>query len=336
MEIMDAERLKEELPFDLYGRYAITRDIINVNRNTSEPYRILDVGGRGNLLQLFLPDDDIYYLDPNVDPDERDENYLEGDGCDIPGDDERFDFVVSADVFEHIAPARRAGFLKENLRSSRLGVILAAPFYSGDVEQAEALANESYRIISGGQDHVWLKEHIKFGLPHEHEVEDYLSAGGFAFQKISNNALWLWELLVCIHFIARDVAEPFRDLNHIYNDRLYHRDNEEHSYRKIYFIKKVKDLKGLETGDAGMDISQDLEVIHKAFNVMAHIYAAKKAEIRKLIDATERLHQDLQGEQEVIRQKQKEIDEMVSTRSWKITKPLRDFNAFAQKFKRRG
>src|SRR5659263_106086 len=104
VELMSDEQLKRELTFDLYGRYAIIRDIINLNKTGQEQLRILDVGGRGNLLKKFLPGDDVSYLDPLVDTD--DENYIEGDGCDIPLEDGSFDYVVSSDVFEHIEPSR--------------------------------------------------------------------------------------------------------------------------------------------------------------------------------------------------------------------------------------
>jgi hypothetical protein len=335
MEMMDSEQLKRELPFDLYGRYALTRDIINGNRGFDEKLIVLDVGGRGNIMQMFLPDDEVSYLDPNLEAEEQDENYLEGDGCDIRVEDGSFDFVVSADVYEHIQPERRKDFIRENLRVARMGVILAAPFYTDEVELAERYANESYKVISGGDDHIWLNEHSKYGLPLEREIEDFIRAEGYDFQKIPNNNLWLWEYLICIYFVAREQAEQFRQLNLLYNEKLYAFDHEEHSYRKIYFIKKAENLKDMELSANGIDTNLHLEAISKGFDVMAHIYAKDKADIEQLrLDNAGQAREILKQRDEIMKLNE-EIERMLTSRSWKISKPLRDFNAIVQKIKGR-
>ena len=110
MEKIIDEQLKKEFGFDLYGRYAIIRDIIEKNRSNGEIFRVLDVGGRGNFMKKFLPNDDVYYLDPFVESDDK--NFIKGDGCAMPLDDLSFDWVTSADVFEHIQKEKRENFLK--------------------------------------------------------------------------------------------------------------------------------------------------------------------------------------------------------------------------------
>lgn len=332
---MDAEELKRELPFDLYGRYALARDIINKNREPGEACVVLDVGGRGNLMQMFLPGDEVFYLDPGVDPDDHDENFLEGDGCDIPRPEESFDYVISADVFEHVEPEKRKHFIEENLRVARKGVVLAAPFYSRNVELAEWYANESYRIISKGENHAWLKEHSRYGLPNESEVEDFLNQEGYEFQKIANNELGLWEYLICIYFVAREKPDQFRDLNLFYNETLYRYDHGEESYRKIYFIKKEDGLRDLDLGAEEISVRQHMEVVSKGFGVLAHIYARDKEDIKRLKMENTRLLRELNSMREQINQLQDRINDILNSRSWKAGKPLRDANALVQRLRNR-
>jgi GT2 family glycosyltransferase len=249
MEKITDEQLKREIAFDQYGRYAVMRDIINSNRGKEEKFRVLDVGGRGNIMRRFLPEDEVFYLDPLVDT--KDENYIEGDGCDIPLKDGSFDWVVSADVFEHIPKGKREDFLRENIRVAGIGTILAAPFYSEETEKAEIEANENFKIFSGGRENQWLKEHIENGLPQKIEIENYLKKNGFSFQKIHNNSLKLWKHLIGIAF---NISEPafdlirnkFFDFNYFYNSEVFPYDNAVPSYRSIYFIKKKPGLKDLE------------------------------------------------------------------------------------------
>lgn len=278
MEKLD-ESLKKELSFDLYGRYAVMRDIINQNRDNGQPFKVLDVGGRGNLMRKFLPKDKVFYLDPYVNTD--DSNYIKGNGCAIPLKDNSFDWVVSADVFEHIPENRRNDFLNENIRVAKLGAILAAPFYSKGVERAEIIANESYKKLTSGRDHVWLKEHIENKLPKEKELEDFLNLKKISFQKIHNNRLFLWEtLMISSLFFSEnysdEIAREIKKFNLFYNTDIFPFDNQEPSYRKIYFAKKNKDLKDLKIIEKSINDSLFLKAIGKSFNIVSKINVDQK------------------------------------------------------------
>ena len=337
MEDIGEEQLKRTLAFDQYCRFATTRDIINVNKDSREKFRILDVGGRGNLLQEFMPEDDVSYLDPLIDSD--DDNYVEGDGCDIPLEDGSFDFVVSSDVFEHIEPSRRKLFLMENLRVAKLGVILGAPFYSKEVELAEKNANDSYRLISRGDDHFWLKEHIENGLPRNDEVEDLLRANEHDFQKIPINNLCLWEQMLCSTFIllAAGKLDRAEDFNQFYNEQLYPYDHDEDSYRTIYFIKKAKDLKNLPFEQGGISTSLHLEAIKNNFSLLYQVYLEDKERyellkkeyqeneilVIKKNEEIEAKQQQLEHLKKELRASTEEIQRIHSSRSWRITGPLR-------------
>ena len=245
------DNLKKEMHFDLYGRYKLIHRIISEN-NTNENQKVLDVGGRGNILKKFFKDNSnysIYYLDPLVDT--NDENYIEGDGCNIPLEDNSFDWVVSTDVFEHIIPEKRTQFLKENLRVAKKGMILAAPFYSKEVEIAEKDANQFHKNLFN-EDHIFLKEHISNGLPHENSVIDFISNQGLEHVKYNNNSMKVWPFLLGLQSIrdfykSRDIDfdEQFHKFNHFYNEFVFQNDFHQNSYRKIYFIKKDSTLKNI-------------------------------------------------------------------------------------------
>ncbi len=69
-------KLKKELSLDFYGRYKIPANIIEMNRKDGQKVCVLDVGGRGNLLKEFLPEDEVYCLDPGVDG--KSQNFISG------------------------------------------------------------------------------------------------------------------------------------------------------------------------------------------------------------------------------------------------------------------
>ena len=305
-KIKDAQ-LKRELPFDLYGRYAIIKDIIELNREGNEKLRILDVGGRGNFLKKFFPKDDVFYLDPLVESD--DENFIKGDGCNMPIKSESFDWVTSADVFEHIKNERREDFINENLRVAKLGVILAAPFWSKEIEKAERNADENYQKFSNEKNHKWLKEHIENGLPLEKELEEFLNKKNLFFYKLNNNILFLWEILIGINFFALnnfdiEIKEELENFNYFYNSEFFSYDSVEPSYRKIYFIKKNNLLKNIPEKKKNLDNFLLLELIKKVNNLIAKIDIKNK----KLISLKEL----------EIKEINKEIELMKSSKFWKL------------------
>ena len=278
-EKFEEEILKKELSFDLYGRYAVMRDIINRNRDKDQSFKVLDVGGRGNLMKKFLPKDKVFYLDPYVNTD--DSNYIEGDGCAMPLENSSFDWVVSADVFEHIPESKRDDFINENIRVAKMGAILAAPFYSREVKRAEIIANENYKIVSGGKDYIWLKEHIENGLPDEKKLEELIASKNLDFQKIHNNRLFLWEILInsvlTVHEDAsQKVSKDLENFNQKYNNEIFPFDNQEPSYRKIYFIKKQNKLKDLTLENKAIDSSIFLNILGEGTALMNKLNKEKK------------------------------------------------------------
>ncbi len=341
------EQLKRQLPFDQYGRYALIRDIIGANRGEEgKSFRVLDVGGRGNLLRKFLPEDEVFYLDPDPDAVDSDEdaNFIRGDGREMPLEDGEFDFVVSADVYEHIPPEDRRRYLDENLRVALKAVILAAPFASRATAAAERYANETYRIISGGEDHAWLKEHIEHGLPDGDELEAFIHEAGYSFQVIPNNSIWLWENMIFANFIFGEAIERFRDFNAFYNSRVFPYDHEQESYRHVYFIKKEAALRDLELEAGGIDAELYLEIVRKSQAVIAEIIAAERRRIEQLAveghrkdgmiaqlaQDVENLKREVERRQRMLghkdrelRERTAELERVYASKSWAATRPMR-------------
>src|SRR5690242_4021781 len=135
---IDEDRLTE-LPFDQYQRYRDLKEVVEHLRSSSEGLKLLDVGGgeAGYLpAPSFFPNDLVIVADRHSLPLQ---NYILGDGTNLPFADGTFDVAFSCDTLEHVAPDRREEFLRELFRVSRRFVILTAPFRSALTEAAERL-----------------------------------------------------------------------------------------------------------------------------------------------------------------------------------------------------
>jgi O-antigen biosynthesis protein len=228
--------LETDLGFDLYGRYAIMRDIINETRLKQHKFKILDVGGRGNLLKLFLPNDNVFYLDPNIDS--EDANFIKADGCDLPFENDSFDWIVSADVLEHIPENNRNIFIDEQYRVCKYGFIVAAPFHSQIVVDAEISINNRFNELFG-TDHPWLIEHIQNGLPDISFLTEYARKNKIKVDVFHNNEIHLWELSYNLIFL-KDL-NPVIDLSNFteyYNKNYKTELAQKDSYRKILVFQK--------------------------------------------------------------------------------------------------
>lgn len=331
--------LERTLPFDTFGRYRLITDIINLNRN-KQSLKILDVGGRYNILKKFLPNDEVHYLDLEINP--KDENAFKGDGCDMPFKDNSYDFCVSADVFEHIPLKKRKKFLKECIRVSKNAMILAAPFYSKEVQQAEINANESFKILSGS-DHIWLKEHLENGLPDESEVLGFIKERNLYFQKTYINDLRLWEQLIRIGFIATDFnifGKEFEDFNDFYNTKVFPFDRSPDSYRKVFLIKKENEFKDLPKEEKITEeivsevLMKSTNLYLKAVNQLEDKQKIREKKLKKEHERMEEYQAQIQQLQKELNEKNKEIERIKKSTSWKITKPIRNTKTTANKVTR--
>jgi len=293
-----------KLAWDRYGRYALTASFIEKTR-FKRPLRILDVGGgQEDYLSMFLPSDKIIVLDK-----EKTDlpNHIVGNALNMPFKDGEYDVVVSEDVLEHIPEKSKLHFLNELFRVAKNYIIIAAPFYSKEVQKAEERVNSFHQLLSGEKDKN-LIEHKRYGLPKTEMVEAWLKNKKLAFFKISHNYLPFWEDLMRTTFLVRfnSTLYPLLEKLYIwYNKNVYPMDRAEPSYRKIYFISKEgkaidflkePDKKGLEGSDEKIKI-----------------YVAKI-----LSQALKEKQAQIQEKEAQIQEKENQIREIYRSYSWRI------------------
>src|SRR3972149_8372857 len=110
-----------ELPFDVYQRYKITEEVINILRSPGQKFKILDAGGHPGLINEFLPEDNTFIVDKlecHI------PNFQKADILDLPFEDGSLDIVTSLDVLEHIPPENREKFLGELWRGGEEGIFI--------------------------------------------------------------------------------------------------------------------------------------------------------------------------------------------------------------------
>ncbi len=153
------------LPYDVYERHLVVARLLTerLPRDAS----VLDVGGRRDLLEMFLPPDaafDLHAVNPDGSGD------AVGSGAALERADASVDAVVSIDTLEHIAPDERAQFVAECWRAARRLLILAAPYGSDSHREREQFLHALY-TQARGQSHPYLAEHVQHGLPNEAELD---------------------------------------------------------------------------------------------------------------------------------------------------------------------
>ena len=228
--------------FDHYGRYFFIAKIIDANRS-GDKLTILDVGGFGGELEKFLPLDNITVIDI-IDLPNSHKNYILGNGLNLPFKDNEFDFVVSADAFEHIPEKDRIGFLNESYRVSKDNLILAAPFDTFGVIDYEKEVNEIYRSLSG-KEYSWLTEHRVNGLPKISLIKDWSNEKKLHSLILDNNNIDEWKALITQYFVYEHFTtdEGKKLLDKINNE--YNRTKNQYpaigsSYRKVIALSKFK------------------------------------------------------------------------------------------------
>ena len=312
-----SDELKREFGFDAFGRFADLARIIDGNRSGNTAFRILDIGGRGNPLKKFLPHDDIYYLDPNLN--DSDPQFIQASALSIPAEDRFFDFVTSADVLEHIPAPDRNLFLTESIRVARKGVIHVAPFYSDAVKNAEIHVNDLYRSLFN-EDHIWLIEHINNELPKLAEITEKLKEGGFDFKLFTNNDLSLWVQLYTVLFAISAFGnsnELQHNLNLFYNSNIYPFDSSDSTYRTGIVISLDESIRipELRTGPLSPQIREDL--YRELISVLFESSRIKQTQFYRL----KKDREDCYREYDKLRKSKSFLLSRFLLRPWKIFSP---------------
>lgn len=229
-----------QLPFDQYQRYRSLREAVTLLRCHEErPLRVLDVGGYPGQILGFLPAEQVTVIDLQG-FDSR--HSVVGDGLTLPYAEGEFDVVTSVDVLEHLEPERRPTFLAELWRVASRQVIIAGPFESRAVSQAEEILSEFIKFRSRAS-HRYLGEHAQYGLPTVGEVEEFFGSQGAAdLVRLPNTPLTVWLLTMGAYFYLD--ANP--RLNHVsrkltgfLNELSPSLDASDHYYRQLLLVSKA-------------------------------------------------------------------------------------------------
>ena len=231
----------KKMTFDQLQRYRLASEAIEYLRE-KKPLRILDAGSREGFLKVFLPEDAICNLD--IEPFPID-NFIRGNILRLPFGDGSFDIAVSLDVLEHVPAPERTVLLTELARVSKDGFIVGAPFGDEQVEEAEKLANEFSRKVTG-RDNEFLAEHSAVGLPDLAEVTSWADRNKFRYAVLPNGYLPRWLTMICLNVHLSRIADPWEFIfavNRFYHEKFYRLDNASPSYGKIIIFSKTGSLK---------------------------------------------------------------------------------------------
>jgi SAM-dependent methyltransferase len=153
------------MPYDLYERHAVVSQLLQKVMPSNKNHLILDVGGRVELLERFLP-----YQTISINPDGT--GKICGDGLKLPFADNSFTAVVNIDTLEHLPADIRLPFIQECLRVSQKHLIIAAPYGSkGHIQLEKELNNLHKQIV--GRPHHYLSEHVEHTLPSPEQLAQF-------------------------------------------------------------------------------------------------------------------------------------------------------------------
>ena len=183
-----------DLPFDQYQRYRLVSTLVEELRGKGAPLEILDVGGRTALLRRFLRGDRVTLVDLEASDEPR---LVLGDGSALPFADQSFDLVCAFDTLEHVPPPRRTRFLEECARVARRWVVLAGPYQSEEVEEAEKLLQQ-FLEDKLGVHHRYLDEHRHHGLPERAATEAQLEKCGARVVSLGHGNVQRWLALISL------------------------------------------------------------------------------------------------------------------------------------------
>lgn len=282
----------EEVSFDIYQKYKIMEEFINSFRHHKDSFKILEVGGRDSWLPKLLPADIVFCLDNEV---LEGENFILGNALEMPFKDGEFDFVVSADVLEHIGNEDREKYILEHVRCAQIASLIIAPEYSEQASFEEKDIIEKYKQLSGGQTYRWLDEHNNYGLPVLEHVKNMLDEKNLKYQVSHVGWLPLWNFMlnlshniVFFNWKYQNVYDCFNRLNRFYNQQITKYDRSlstTENYRMVVSIAK-EDKVSLEGWKyfSIENISMETwsEFSHLYWDLITELTKAKDSEMQQL------------------------------------------------------
>lgn len=293
-----------DIPFDQYQRYRTVSLIVEQYRIDNKKLSILEIGANEHKnLELFLPKDEIKYLDIVV-PDflRNDSKYIIADATNMPEIEENsFDIVIALDVFEHIPNSLKENFLKELNRISRDMMVIAGPFDEEGVSDTEKRVNDYYKA-KYGKDYIWLYEHIMNELPNlENTIKNIESFSNYEVLNIKHGSLYLWEKLIKCHLDLVDdesLKQNVKNIDRYYNKYCYKYDISENCYRNFLICSHKSYLTSIFDEDIlKLNLNEriieenlnSLNKIHEYKNIKSFLHE-KNIVINKLIEKEKELY----------------------------------------------
>jgi len=234
--------LVARLPFDMHQRYAQCRAVLACLPGTRRT--MLDVGGvlggAGGHLGTsadFFPDE-VPPVSTDVRPSDHPDHHAVPAGR-LPFADASFDVVLCLDVLEHVPREERDALLGELARVSRRFVLLAAPFATAGVSDADALLFATIQARHGYA-HEFLRQHLAHGHPDLSGTLAHWEARGARVVVLPNGWLPYWQAMQLLNL---PLAEPVMGERYAHAQTLYNttvRDWREPAYRHLLVI----DLRG--------------------------------------------------------------------------------------------
>lgn len=290
--IKDGPSSELEMPIDQYGRYKTVAQIVKdlKKRSGQKKVKILDIGGsNGETHRFFSPDEAEITI---IDLDEaRGKNYVRGSALDMPFENKSFDYAVSFEVLEHIPREHRATFIQEAMRICKGEFILTAPFAGkhDEVFKSEIYVNKLWKNIHH-QNHKWLCEHIEYRTPKTEDLEKILKQQNLKFQKIGNNDLLAWNLMLSFSTFTTifEASGLNPDIQAYYNEHAQTIDsNTDFYYRFIYVIGRDSSRVG-SYSIKQIPVEEKIQtlnlLIHKLFITMSNYILEKNLSMQKIID----------------------------------------------------
>lgn len=299
------------LPFDQYQRYRLVADLIDRLRAERPVLNILDVGGRTALLRSFLPEDTVHLVDVEA---SSEAGLILGDGAKLPFRDGAFDVVCAFDTLEHVPPALRDGFITECARVSGGHVLIAGPYKSPEVDEAEELLKQ-FLNDKLDLEHRYLEEHRSHGLPDRERTENLLRETGCVVTNHGHGNLDRWLVLMCMEMymdhdpLLRPMAERFF---RFYNENLYASDHALPVYRHVIVAAKtgceLPSVEGIlaepQAPEGALKATAGLGMELLAFDREQDVWKPELARLKGIIDD---LQQDILGHKTSLKEAREDL-----------------------------
>lgn len=281
---------------DGYSRFfVILNTLERLYKGSSRTVRILDVGGcspfLGELLRQSPLKTDLTILDILPKPEGLKVNYIQGDATKNDLSENSYDVVVSTDTLEHILPKGKDAFVRACVRLAKDACIIAAPFDTQAVHEAEIMVNDFNKKLFGvGQD--WLEEHFEHKKPGLKATKKILDDLGVMYTDFGTNNLYSWLFSSHMNLIEAKIgvsAVRARSIREHYNHILASSPEfTGPTYRHFFVVYKNKAMAKADLPQAFLK-KPEPETLLQYMHDMMEVVAARMSDLKRSAARQEKL-----------------------------------------------